>query len=535
MTANQEIELKLRVTKESLAVIRKSPWWKSLGRARRRTLNSVYFDTPDGLLRSHTISLRVRNDGNSTVQTVKMTDGGGASIARREWEVHLPDTGSNSSKPNLLRPDLDAMADESLPSVLRKLKAAELVPILEMRVVRSTKETRLENFRVEYAVDQGEVRTGSRTAPISEIELELLDGDAGGLFATARQLNDVAATRLHLQTKSETGLLLGRRTVPVWFRKPRVELSGSMTGGDVLKKVAQGCLKHLTLNDDCALMQSHEEGVHQCRVALRRLRSVLWVYRRDLPVDIAGRLEGQARWLMGELAAARDLLVFRTQLLDPIITAVEDKDLLATVKKEILVREASAQLGVQRALSSCRYGRFLIDLAEFAFLGIEDDAITSRQRKRLARPARTYAEEALSRSYRKLRKRGRKFESLSTAERHDVRIAVKKLRYGVDFFKGLFEGRSRHEFSSRLAGLQDKLGRLNDVATAQDLVRDVLQQDSPDQAGATELPATTERELLAGAGIVLGWQIRRAEEIEGCLARDWSDFSRMEPFWNCPV
>ncbi len=532
MTANQEIELKLRVTGKTLAVIRGSPWWKGLGRARRRRLRSVYFDTPGRLLRSFGISLRTRYDGKTTVQTLKAAGRGGSSISRREWESTLPDTEPGSPNWCFPFPDLSMINDRALPGVLRKLKASHLEPLFEIKIERSTKETRTGNTRIEYAVDRGEVIVGDRKAGISEIELELLGGDMARLFASARQLNDLAPTRLHLRTKSETGMLLEKQPHPVWSRKPRIDLMASMSGEDALKAIALGCLKHLTSNDDCALSGAHEEGVHQCRVALRRLRSVLSIFRRDLPVDVAGRLNDQARWLLDELGPARDLFVLRTELLDPVLESAGRPECLILLERAILSQEKLAQADVRRALSSNRYGRFLIDLAEFGFSGVEASTVTRQQRNRLERSATVYAAQSLSRLHKSLKKRGRKFDSLSIEERHAVRIAVKRMRYGVDFFKSLYDDAHRREYSGQLAGLQKMLGRLNDVAVAESHLTALISHRDLGSLREPISPKLDRQEICVGVGLVLGWHMRGVRDVEGKLKSDWREFSERSPFWN---
>ena len=118
------------------------------------------------------------------------------------------------------------------------------------------------------------------------------------------------------------------------------------------------------------------------------------------------------------------------------------------------------------ALSSPRYRHLLIDLCA---LGHADDlGKAAEDGPGLDQPLAELASHALSRAHRKLLKRGDGFETLSKPERHEVRIALKRLRYALDFFGGVFE-RAR-EFIKRLARLQEDLGRMNDVALAETML-----------------------------------------------------------------
>lgn len=74
-----------------------------------------------------------------------------------------------------------------------------------------------------------------------------------------------------------------------------------------------------------------------------------------------------------------------------------------------------------------------------------------------------------------MKRRGRHLDDLDPEERHRVRIAAKKLRYGAEFFAPLFPGKKagkRHgAFGKALSDLQDHLGALNDIATGHELMR----------------------------------------------------------------
>jgi CHAD domain-containing protein len=76
----------------------------------------------------------------------------------------------------------------------------------------------------------------------------------------------------------------------------------------------------------------------------------------------------------------------------------------------------------------------------------------------------------LDRRHKLLRKRGRNLTQLSMAERHAVRIAAKKLRYAAEFFSELYAHNQAQVYLNALAGLQDGLGALNDVATTRRLL-----------------------------------------------------------------
>jgi triphosphatase len=89
-------------------------------------LTSTYYDTPDLALRRKELTLRVRKQGRSFVQTVKAGDFAGSDLlARREWEDPI------ASK----RPDIDApKTGKRLPD---SIGDQELRPVFTTSVTRT--------------------------------------------------------------------------------------------------------------------------------------------------------------------------------------------------------------------------------------------------------------------------------------------------------------------------------------------------------------------------------------------------------------
>ena len=250
MTAHQEIELKLRVDPDRLPAFRKSEWWRGLGRGRRKSLHSIYFDTPDQRLRDENIVLRIRLDGPNVIQTVKMGVEDSNAIVRREWEAIVPDA----------VPDPSLVIDPVLPPSFRRLSSLDVEPVFEMKITRDIRKLSVEDTAVEVVVDTGTVTSGDRSAQINEIEMELLSGDAAKLFSVARDINETVPTRLHLKTKSDVGFSLadGKRTT--WLKAKTPTLDASMTAGSALDAIVFSCLRHLTANDTCARARLHGRG-----------------------------------------------------------------------------------------------------------------------------------------------------------------------------------------------------------------------------------------------------------------------------------
>jgi inorganic triphosphatase YgiF len=514
MTQHREVELKLRIEADKIPAIRRSLWWRELAPSRRQSLHSIYFDTRDGQLRNHHISLRTRTDGHAIVQTVKLENDSPAS--RREWETLVPDP----------VPDPSLVIDPSLPAEFRKLSSADLQPLFDVDVKRETRRLASNGTCIDVSLDDGAVVAGEERAPLHEIELELVAGEPQDLFAQAQHISDAVDGRLHVRTKADIGYALNRGARRPWSRAEKLKLTPEMTAADSLQQIVLNAFAHLTANDDCARLNLHVEGVHQCRIALRRLRSAFKIYRPLLRRKRIAPIEGAVRWLGKILGTARDLDVLQTELLEPAIAALGEAKHLAPLMQRLAARKAEAYQAVREALASARYRHLLIDLCALAHA--DDIGRARKKRPGLDQGVPQLAAQALARAHRKLLKRGAGFETLSRTQRHDVRIALKRLRYAVDFFGGIFEADAKKKFLKRLARLQDDLGRMNDVAVAERMLAKLAGVESD---GAQGSAATPPGQLAFAAGGILGWHRRRAAEIDPHLVDDWNAFVRARPFW----
>jgi triphosphatase len=519
MASHAEIEVKLRIDPEDTAKIRRSRWWRELEPVgHRHSLHSIYFDTNDWLLRDRGISLRARTDGKTIVQTVKMADGASDPVSRREWEALVPDP----------VPDPSLVIDPALPQAFRKLTSADLHPVFDVVVKRETRRLESERAKIDVSLDEGAVIASQDREQVHEIELELVTGGLEQLFTEARRLSDAANGRLHGRAKADVGYALAGTDRRHWSRAAKLSLTPDMTAGESFQLIVRNAFSHLTANDDCARLNLHVEGVHQCRIALRRLRSAFKIYGPLLRRKRVETIEEEVRWLGKILGMARDLDVLQTDLLEPAIEALGEAEQLAPLMATLKAKKAEAYAQVGEALASARYRHLLIDLCALGH--ISDGGKARDGRAGLDQPLADFASSALSRVHQRLLKRGRGFETLSKADRHEVRITLKKLRYAVDFFGGVFDEQGKSKFFKKLAKLQDDLGGMNDVAVAESMLVRLIGV-SVDEGSEALAPTGSQGKLVFAAGSILGWHRRRAAEIDLRLVEDWYSFVRAKPFW----
>ena len=182
-----------------------------------------------------------------------------------------------------------------------------------------------------------------------------------------------------------------------------------------------------------------------------------------------------------------------------------------------------AHQGVRDTLASERYGDLAFGLACWVACrgwrqGADVDILLAQRQ-----PIRDFATGILAQRHRQVRKRGRGFAELGPDARHELRIALKKLRYGAEFFASLYPPKETERFRRAASRMQDVLGHLNDVAVAEHVVRDLLD--------GTE-PGSRQRSVALGAGQVLGWYARQSQELEPQAVAAWDEFRSAAPFWT---
>ena len=111
------------------------------------------------------------------LETIK-SGGLAGSFRRGEWEHE-----TKGDVPNLRKARDTALA----PLLTKKLKR-RLKPVFETHIHRTSVPVRKNGTLIEVALDEGQVRAGQRSAPISELELELKRGKTGDIFKLAHEI-----------------------------------------------------------------------------------------------------------------------------------------------------------------------------------------------------------------------------------------------------------------------------------------------------------------------------------------------------------
>jgi inorganic triphosphatase YgiF len=472
---SQEVELKLELSPGEIEAFRNAP---VLGDPARRPVDQLttYFDTDKGELRKAGYSLRLRRKGKTCLQTVKQrgADSGGFS-SRAEWETRV-------ETPQL---DFEALKPTPIGKLLSKRDMRRrLAPVSETEVRRTTWLIPLGASEIELILDEGRVVGDGREAPVSEIELELKRGTRADLFALAQMLGEDLILRMGVMSKSERGLRLLEDRSARAHKAEKVRLDPAMPIGEAFAVIVQSCLRHFRLNEPLIAGDLNAAALHQARVAMRRLRSALTLFRPVLVDPDFPRLRSELRWFTDQLGDARNLdVILATR---PNRGAQPDPAL----RRQLRVRRKDAYRRVQRVLAERRLPSLILDLVAWSEVGDWRSEESARQ------PIAAFAEARLDRAWKRVRKQGRDFGALAAEERHRLRIEMKKLRYAAEFFASLVprKARSRQKlFLSRLRDLQGLLGELNDIETRRQLAPQLLEGHSSLEAGVAGLVARCEQ------------------------------------------
>ncbi|WP_404380090.1 CHAD domain-containing protein [Knoellia locipacati] len=252
-------------------------------------------------------------------------------------------------------------------------------------------------------------------------------------------------------------------------------LSPDLTATEALDVIVRAAGEHVSQHVGRLRTERDPESLHQVRIGARRARVAISLLRRPLgDGEKLAWVSAEIRDLGVPLGRARDLDV-----------AVRDHatDLTGPSRERLLHRQSGAWDEVLEVIGSDRWS----DLRTHVDMLLRH----LHEEVPLDPPVLDAAGAALERRYRRVLKGGAHLDRGSRAERHAVRKEAKKLRYGVQFFSGLYavlpesahEPRSApSEFERRATELQDALGDLGDLETSHHLLELVgAHQPQPDK------------------------------------------------------
>ncbi len=425
-------------------------------------LRARYYDTPHRDLTRHRMAIRVRQEGARWVQTLKAA--GSDSLSKIEINHDRPDG-------NL---DLSLYKDTSVHEAIAALSSPVQLRY-ETEVTRWRTEVHTGDASIEIAFDQGIVRAGERSLPISEIEFELVSGDVQALFSTGLEWLEKYDLVIDLRSKSERGDVLARSlerdsaqqsSAAGRLFKPRSSRPAQLQPGCTIHQAyvacSTECLEQVIRNAAFVAGVDTEElstetrraYIHQLRVGLRRLRSCWKLFHEWVPeADFATtRALRKAFSLLGKV---RDSDVLHEMILPPLQQA--GMPALPWPSGRDGRYEKAQELAASREFQAA----LLTLLARTIRWGDEHCGSSGKE----------FAPRASSRLttwYHDIIVIGGRFDELSVKRQHGLRNQIKTLRYATELCADALQDTNVLDSREIFAKAQDVLGDLNDFYVAEE-------------------------------------------------------------------
>jgi len=474
----------------------------------------TYLDTFDWLLLKNKLALRFRISNGAAMYTLKSIEPIEDGIAKRmETEILL-------DKPV----DVPALVHVK---PIRKLVDGIIFPrkLLEHVQIRTDRRRyRLlspEGAEIELAFDTSGfslrgLHKPRRTHRLNELEAEIRDGSGAALEALSSLLSSKFNFPASTASKFEVAIERFKITIP--SKKPpeklRVRLDDRL---DVaVQKILLYQMHRFQEQLPGVQRDIDTEFVHQARVATRRMRSALRLFRDAIPEGTAAYLRGELKWLGRLFGGVRDLDVF---LLNQSRFKQQIERFPAKKKQAfenwIEKRRRAPLKALWRALESPRYKRFERRMMQFF-----ERPLPLRPRAPLAmRPVREVAPVIITEKFNAVIEQGHALLADSKLKQyHLLRIQMKRLRYACEFMAPAYDGRL-DSFVERTVEIQDCLGELQDTVFTRKFINGLLE----DWKGKLVDP-----NLLFILGEIYQLQAEIARERIEAFGKIWGPFSSEE-------
>lgn len=420
-----------------------------VSRAKPRTLSlhAIYHDTRDlALARAH-VTLRRREGGDDDGWHLKLPAGGD-----RRREVHRP------------------LGRASVPTPMRRAVAPvtrgePLQPIVEVRTTRTVHLLSDADGHALAEVAEDDVSVLRSSDPDNpgawrEIELELVGGDDALLDHLSARLTGVGAWLSDHPSKLRRALgddVPPRHTPPDGLRR-------SSAGRALWDYLAQQVER--LVDREVEVRLGLHDGVHQMRIAARRIRSALAVCRPLLDEPTARHLEAELRWLGQQLGEVRDLEVMEQRLLATIAAEAASlpvRPMTTAVRSALRADERAAIATARGALDSARRAELQSALESL----LAEPPFTDKASK----PATKVLDRRIDKTWRRFTERVAEADAAEAAAHdeslHDVRKAAKRLRYAAELATPTL-GKPADTLRGRAQEVQKALGDHQDSVVARE-------------------------------------------------------------------
>ncbi|WP_299078597.1 CHAD domain-containing protein [uncultured Ruegeria sp.] len=288
-----------------------------------------------------------------------------------------------------------------------------------------------------------------------------------------------------------------------YHAKPDIHLGKNEPSIEVAADIIRTYLAVARQNEEGVIADTDTEFLHDYRVSLRKIRSVISLFKGVFSESQTVELKQLFSELMASTGRMRDLDVYLLEkdmyfkLIPPNLHAG-----LRAMFEQFQEERGQEFTRLKRRLRSAAYDKTMKDLN-----AVFDGPSQLEPGKNAQRGAYDYACALIWKRYRKVCKLARSISENTPDDLvHDLRIDCKKLRYLMEFFAPLFDAKDFKTIIKPLKRLQDNLGLFNDFSVQQAALLSFVSRYSTKQGRVD-----AQIGLAAGGLIAMMNQRQRAE------------------------
>ena len=258
--------------------------------------------------------------------------------------------------------------------------------------------------------------------------------------------------------------------------KPDVAIAADDTAWHTANRIIAAYLRVARRNESGIIADDDTEFLHDYRVALRKVRSVLSLFKGAYSDDATAAFKRSASELMAPTGRLRDLDVYLLAQDDYFAMLPETLHAGLELMFGMFRNERrKAHRSLSAHLASDDY-----DDTIRAFLAAVEDPDRAGQGPEAHVGIGDFGSRLIWKRYRKVCRLARTITADTPDERvHELRILCKKLRYLLEFFAPLYPASAVKPILKPLKRLQDNLGLFNDYSVQQAFLQDFLDRHEP--------------------------------------------------------
>lgn len=350
-----------------------------------------------------------------------------------------------------------------------------LAGVSPLRVLLPIGTSEMQETHISFVDDEKKTRVRSRllslaapdTAGVTLVQVQSLRGYDKARQQLIAHILALGGTPLH-QTTLYADVFPGHQS---YCAKPDIVITGEEPAFEAASDIIRTYLPVARANEAGIIADLDIEFLHDYRIALRKIRSVLSLFVGVYSDDDTAQLKVRFSQLMAPTSQLRDLDVYLAEkdgFFDLLPASMHGG--LEHLFQMFERQRAAAQADLVAHLQATSYQREVKALEK---LFGSKKKLAEGEKAEL--PSVEYSSALIWKRYRKVCRIAEGIDDRTADEEvHRLRIHCKKLRYLMGFFAPVFPAKEFKSILKPLEKLQDNLGMFNDYSVQQDKLRGLL-------------------------------------------------------------